>query len=71
MELFQAQVPYQDILTEELANNLDDWFELMDEFDFQNIGCVYAFIRGEDMDYITDSLYSSTPSVPTVNFLDN
>jgi len=71
VELFQAQVPYHDMLTEELANTLDDWFDLMGEFNLQNIGCVYAFIRGEDMDYITDSLYSTTPNVPAFSILDN
>ena len=35
VELFQAQVPYHDMLTEELANTLDDWFDLMGEFNLQ------------------------------------
>ena len=72
--MFNAtQVDYHHLLTEERALRLDAWFELIDEGQIKlvNIGSVYAFMRGEDIDYINASLYEQTPSQPDLHFLDS
>jgi len=72
-ELFNSTASYHQLLTEVRAHRLDEWFELIeeDEIKLANIGSVYAFLRGEDIDYINASLYTQGPTTPDLHFLDS
>ena len=72
-EIFGGENFYQKILDDdfELAESLNEVYDIISKKSLKNIGSVYAFLRGEDIDSLYRSLYATTTTLPEIQFLDS
>ena len=72
-ELFGGENFYQKILDDdfELAESLNEVYDIISKKSLKNIGSVYAFLRREDIDSLYRSLYAAPTTLPEIQFLDS
>lgn len=72
-ELFGGENFYQEILDDdpELAESLNEIYEIVSKKNLKNIGSIYAFLRREDIDSLYRSLYATSTTLPEIQFLDS